>query len=347
MIGRLLNYGAATAKVRAMYAKRLTAEDFSQIAALKSVRDVVDFLKVHPGWRGAFDGTFDETRRGPLEGGLRRHLSAEYVRILRFIGREDRFIVSDRILRTDMEQIMLFMRHARAGRSADYTPDLPPSLLRQSKIDYDMLSGASTYEEMLEAVSKTRFAAALSRLKAEAGGFPDYTSVEMIMRNHYYRTLMDMVEKRYGGSVYKLLREAVGRQADIINLTIIMRVRKFFPSQADSVISMLLPVRLKLTPAYINRLYSAKTDESAEALLRDGPYGRLFGEDQTIYSPDNYHRFLSDFNRKILGLGIPTVYTPAAYLNLRDVELKNLTALIECIRYGINPERMAAYLLPM
>ena len=338
MIISLMGLGAAATKVKAMYAKRLTPEDFASIAAKRSVPDVVDYLKAHPGWRGAFDGTFDETRRGPLEAGLRRYLLSEYMRILHYIGRQDRFIIYDRVLRTDMEQIMLFLRHAQAGRAVDYKVDLPALFLRQSRIDYGLLSRATTYIDMLGAVKNTRFHGSLSRLPADESGFPDYMSVEMIMRNHYYRELMDMVEKRYRGRVYKLLREAVGAQADMINLTIITRVRKFFPEQLDAVIPMLLPVRYKLSPAFVNRLYTAKTDEAAEALLRSSPYGKAFTSQQITHIEEYYYQFLYDFNRKILKQGIPTIYTPAAYLGLRDVELKNLIATIECVRYGVRPE---------
>ncbi|MCL2747093.1 MAG: V-type ATPase subunit [Oscillospiraceae bacterium] len=344
MIGALLSHGAAAAKVRAMYAKRLTPEDFARIAAQRTVPDVVQFLKAHPGWRGAFDASFDETRRGPLEEGLRRHLLSEYTRIIRFIAREDRFITYDRILQSDMEQIMRFLRYAQVGRADDYRPDLPPSIYRQSRIDYDLLSHASTYEEMMQAVAGARFHGALSRLPLVSGGFPDYMSVEMIMRNHYYRELMNLVDKRYRGREYKLLREAVGAQADMINLTIIMRVRKFFPGQRDAVLPMLLPVRYKLTPAYVNRLYTAQTDESAEALLREGPYGKRLDDRRISRIEDFYYRFLFDFNRRILKSGIPTVYTPSAYLGLRDVELRNLIAAIECVRYGVSPDKAPAYL---
>jgi V/A-type H+-transporting ATPase subunit C len=344
VIGALIQYGAVATKVKAMYANRLTAEDFAKIAKLRRVPDVVSFLKEHPGWRGAFDGSFDETRRGPLETGLRRYLSSEYMRILHFLDREDRFIVYDRVLRTEMEQIMLFLRYARAGRPSDYRPDLPAFFERHSRIRYDSLTKAVTYEDMLAAVKDTGFYAALARLTPEEEGFPDYTSVEMVMRNHYYRALMDMVGTRYRGGDQELLRRAVGSQADMINITIILRVRKFFPDRLDSVIPLLLPVQYKLTPAFVHRLYSAKTDEAAAALLRESPYKNVFAAHDFAHIEDYYYQFLYDFNRRLLSSGVPSVYTPAAYLNLREVELKNLTTAIECVRYGIQPTEAPTYL---
>lgn len=343
MLGELIQYGAVATKVKAMYARRLMPEDFAKIAALHRVSDVAQYLKEHPGWRGAL-ANFEDPRRTALEATLRRYLLDEYMRILFFIGREDRFIVQDRVLRTEMEQIMLFLRFARAGRAADYRAELPEVFDHHSRIRYDMLSQASNYGDMLEAVKNTRFYSALSRLPLGDGGFPDYTSVEMVMRSHYYRELMKMIDKRYNNKMHDLLKESVGVQVDMINITIIMRVRRFFPEQIDNVLPMLLPVRYKLTPTFVNQLYTAANDAAAEALLRSSPYGKVFSSHHYTHIEEYYYQFLYEFNRKLLSSGTPTVYTPVAYLNLREVELKNLISLIECVRYGVQPSQASGYL---
>jgi V/A-type H+-transporting ATPase subunit C len=130
----------------------------------------------------------------------------------------------------------------------------------------------------------------------------------------------------------------------MINITIILRVRKFFPGKLDSVIALLLPVQYRLTPAFVNRLYSAATGEQASALLRESPYKKIFIAHDYAHIEDYYYQFLYDFNRRLLALGLPSVYTPAAYLSLREIELKNLTTAIECVRYGLQPSEAPTYL---
>lgn len=344
MLGQLSQYGAVATKVRAMYANRLMPEDYKTIAAMRRVSDVFSFLKGHPGWRGALTGNLDEARASTLESALRHYLLEEYVRILHFIHREDRFILHDHTLRAEMEQIMNVLRLAHAGRISDFRADIPPMFEHQSRINFDKLSKAVNYADLLDAVKDTRFYKALARLPAGADGFPDYTTVEIVMRSHYFRELMDMIDKKYHGDMHDLLKESVGVQVDMINITIIMRVRRFFPNQIDTVLPMLLPVHYKLKPMFINQLYSAPTDERAEELLRQSPYGKVFSGRHYNYIEEYYYQFLYEFNRKLLSSGTPSVYTPVAYLNLREVELKNLIALIECVRYGIQPAQAPAFL---
>lgn len=344
MISQLIEYGAVATKVKAMYAKRLMPEDFQRIASLGKVSDVVSFLKGHPGWRGALRGQFDESRRGPLEAELRHFLLDEYLRILRYIGREDRFIMYNSILLTEMEQIMLFLRYARAGRAADYRFEAPPFFTRHSRIHFDILSKASTYEGMLAAVRDTSFYAPLARLPLSDDGFPIYTEVEVVMRSHYFRELMDMVEARYRGRTLSLLKESVGMEVDLINITTIMRVRRFSHGNADDVLPMLLPVRHKLKPAFINQLYMAPSDEEALALLRSSPYGKVFSAHDFTHIEEYYYQYLYEFNRKAITSGTPSIYTPVAYLSLRQVELKNLVNSIEFVRYGVQSYHVPDFL---
>ena len=52
------------------------------------------------------------------------------------------------------------------------------------------------------------------------------------------------------------------------------------------------------------------------------------------------HRLLQyRFDLRQLRAAQPTVYTPIAYLGLKEIELRNIISIIECIRYKVAPER--------
>ena len=46
-------YGALSAKVRALYGKRLRSDDFARLAARRSEAEILDELRQHPGWSRA------------------------------------------------------------------------------------------------------------------------------------------------------------------------------------------------------------------------------------------------------------------------------------------------------
>ncbi|MDR1157128.1 MAG: V-type ATPase subunit [Oscillospiraceae bacterium] len=335
MLGQLIDYSAVATKVRAMYSRRLMPEDYLKIASFKRVSEVVAYLRNHPGWRGALSGSQEETRRSPLEAALRHYLLEESLSILHYISREDRFLSNNRVLLTEMEQIMLFLRYARAGRADEYHFDAPPFFDRHSRIHYSMLSKAATYEDMLAAVRETNFYTPLARLPLTEEGFPNYTTVETVMRSHYYRALLDMIGARYHGKTLAVLNESVGVEVDMINIMTLMRVRRYFSHQLGDVLSMLIPAHYKLTPAFIREMYTAATEEDAWGLLCASPYGKFFSSHVYTHIEEYYYQFLYEFNRRALSGASPSVYTPLAYLSLRQVELKNLINVIECVRYGL------------
>ena len=47
-----MTYGALSAKIRALYGKRLRADDFARLAGLKNEAELLEALRQHPGWSG-------------------------------------------------------------------------------------------------------------------------------------------------------------------------------------------------------------------------------------------------------------------------------------------------------
>ena len=44
-----MTYGALSAKIRALYGKRLRADDFARLAGLKNEAELLEALRQHPG----------------------------------------------------------------------------------------------------------------------------------------------------------------------------------------------------------------------------------------------------------------------------------------------------------
>ncbi len=344
MLSELFDYGAVATKVRAMYKNRLRPEDFAQITSMKKVADVVTFLRGHPGWKGAFDEGFKETRRRPLEDRLRQFVLSDYYSILHFLPRDDRFILQYRVLSAEMDELMLFLQLARAGRAAEYQCHMPDLFLRHSRFQFAELSRAKNYADFLAAAKRTKFYEALLRIAPDDGDYPSYTAVETIVRSHYFRQLFAYIDKHYKGRVRELLREAIGSQVDLINISTVVRIRHFHPNNDRELYAYLLPVHYKLRPSFIRSLYEADSDEQVMTLLSASAYGKFFSSQEFSHIEEYYYQFLYAFNRRHISDGIPSVYTPMAYLSLRDVELKNLINSIEFVRYGIAPSRAPAFL---
>ncbi len=340
MISRFIKYGGLTGKVRAMYGNRLKSDDFKKLASINTVPEIAMFLKAHPGWSGALDElTMADIHRGSLEARLRNHLLDEYQRIFKFMSREDRPIMAYPITRTEIDQIMLFLRFLKAGRPQDYVFSAPSFYENHSRIDFDALRECTSYAGFLDVMRGSPYFPPLVALTLPGGEIPEYPVVETVLRAQYYHTFLTAVDKHYRGEIQSILRRSVGMQIDILNITRVVRLRRYFQIAGKDIWNYLIPVHFKLKPAYIEALFAAPDEQGAQEILNSGPYGKLFSAHSFTYIEEYYYQQLYDFNHAYIHSGVPSVYTAIAYLTLRDIELKDLINVIELVRYGTSVDR--------
>lgn len=327
------DYEALTAKVKAMYGKRLRRDDFMRMARMASVDEVYADLRQNPVWGPGVARLSEASRfgRAKLEAALRNQIREEYVRLSAFIPRRDKALMEFPVLRSELDGLLFTLTRLRAGRVTEPEP-LPTSFIRHSRTDEDALTRCTDYEGLLEAVRKSIFYEPLARLRPPPGKLPDYTLVESALFTVYYDHFMNTVEKRYEGDAKVLLRRGIGTQVDMLNLMHILRIKRFFPEE-DGFIKILFPSYYKLKPAQIRELCAAPDLASAMAVASQTPYGKYFQNASVEDLGRLYDEYLFRFSRRQLMQGRPSIYVAVAFLNLRELELKELITVVETVKY--------------
>ena len=87
----LMTYSGIVTKIRAMQAKLLTDQDFENIAGLRSVPEVIEYLKEKPAYAEDL-GQMDVAlyHRGNVEKVLYQSLYNDYTKIFRFAGMQQK-----------------------------------------------------------------------------------------------------------------------------------------------------------------------------------------------------------------------------------------------------------------
>jgi len=343
----VVKHGAVAAKVRALYGKRMTHGDYIKMAGLHYVSEVADYIKSHPGYADTMvlTDTHDIDSEG-LEVALDRDILDEYLRLLHFFQRDDLVIMRYLVVKTELHEIMRFMRLAKAGRADEYTFNHPKYFDRYSKIYYSRLTTAVTYADMLEAVRDTPYYNVLKNLKVGESGFPDYTLVEVAIQSAYYRWVFSVIGKNYKGASHKRLMECVGIQVDMLNVTAILRLKRTFPGllARDMVYKYLIPVSYMLNPELIRQLLNSKDDEDLLGIIHNSKLGRICKGSIEQEIDRCFYNTMIPFYNKLLRSSPPNIGAAMAYLFLKELEVKNLKSLTECVRYGMPAEKTMGYL---
>ncbi len=332
-------YIAVGCKVKALYGKRLSPEDFERLSSMRSVSEIASYLRSCPGWQSAMEKLADsDVHRGELEDALKTQVQEESSRIYSFMTSRSKRLLLFFIHRMDLNLILAALRRIQSGSDRGSEAIITDIYRKYSRINHEALDRASDFLSLLSAVQGSMFYEPLRALiSSESSGMPDYTKASLALLGVYYVSMHKTVVSCTAGSEKALLLENLAGSVDLSNVVHVMRVKKYFPGSEKSVYSLLIPKFFRLKPSFFKALYESADMDSAFSLLRASPYGRLFSENHFEYIEQYQMLWNYTFDRKQLLSGTQTVFTPMAYISLKMHELHRLINIIECVRYGLPP----------
>lgn len=316
----------------------MTPDDYRQLLSKKTIPEAAAFLQNHPGYKEPLSGlSASSLHRETLENALRCAYVDEYRRIFSFLRMEDKEFMRFPIYRAEQDAILTTMRHLTSTNILEPVATWEPLLKKQSKLDLSALQTASTFPEIVRAAENTIYGSALQRILVGENKSPSSAFVDNMMQTAYYAHLYKILGKNYHGEAKTIVKESLDDETDLLNLVQFLRLKKHFPPEDIQLYSFPLPCSPKLRREYIQQLIAAPDYDSAFQLVLDGPYGTLFRS----ISPSGLEAYLYTlqyrFSKKQLRAAQPTIFTPIAYLTLKEIELRNIISIIECIRYNVDP----------
>lgn len=340
MTGAGGKYGALSAKVHALYGKRLRAGDFARLAGMKSEAEILDALRQHPGWSRALSrcapGSWKYVGRVELEAALEEELRLEYRSLAHYVPREDRPLMEFRVRVAERAALLSALRRLKAGKSAGERSTFPRSVLR-GKVDHRALEGCASYDQLLAAARESIYYPALLRLRPEPGSpLPDFTTAESRLRTACFAHMFRLIRERYRGETQQTLLRAMGGRADLLNIIHILRLKTYFPhTSPEDYLAILFPFHYRLRPELTRQLCAAPDAKGVFALLKESPYRDCFEGVEVLDVEEYYRRALYAFSRRQVLAAPPSICTAMAYLDLKELELMVLVNVIESVKYGV------------
>lgn len=328
-------YEAVSAKVRAMFGRRIMTEDYRNLLHKKSVPDIASYLASHPAYRSVISGINERfIRRSQLETLLRRHLLMESLRIFKQIEAKNRAFFQVVVAEREIEQLLKMIMAVRIGRTEGIIFDVPQYMSHISKVRFDRLPAAKSIRDIVDALRGTPYAKALEPLAADAWTSP--AAVERALMTYYYNLFYDSIEKTVTGDVRKALLKFVDSQIDVINITRIIRLKKYFDVPAERIPDYLLPFRGGIKRERLDAIIKAGDVREAYDIIESTRYRSLFSRFRMQNLDDYYLLFI--YNTALRAVRMPpSVLVPIAYLFIKEIEIKNLIRIIEGVRYRVSP----------
>ena len=342
-MGNLLEYSGIVTKIRAMEAKLLSPGQFTEIANLGSVPEIVDYLIKNTSYADVLETLEeDQIHRGNIEKILIQSLYRDYTKIYRFSGQKQRRFLKLILKNYEIDLINYCLRivinHYRQPFDLNYKKAF---FDRYSQISIEKLITSRTTDELVENLKGTEYYAPLKKLKdSQNVTLYDYNlTLDLYFFTSTWREQKKVLKKKD----LELFMRDRGSKIDLLNLQWIYRAKKYYNMKPADIYLMLIPIHYKLSTDLVKELVEAPGLEEFETAVARTHYGRHYNFRQNLtieqmYADCLHHLYTVDRRRDPYSLAAINTY-----LFLKEEEINKLTTAMECVRYGLSPGETAAY----
>lgn len=339
----IIKYTDLNTKIRAMQGRMLKDEDFKELLGMKSVKDIANYLHSHTYYRQNFED-LDENNihRGDLEVMLYRAMITDALKIAKHLKGYEQDLFRFVYRKQEMEDLKKMLRAVQSGQSLSTLDKKTLFVSRLSHIDFDLSLKAKNARELVDSLVGTNFYGVLNPLVTVDHQI-DLFAASMALDLYYYKQMALDIKRKSSGKNKEILKTAFGLDADFRNMLWIYRSKKYYDIRKEILYTYILPGGHKLKKDQIVQLVEANTAEEVLRLLKKGPYSELVDFDSNHWDNSFYKFYGAKQSHNIRML--PTTIAPIiGYIFIKEIEILNLTTIIEGVRYGVEPSEMAKYL---
>ncbi len=326
---------AILTKARAMYGSRITSEEYAELLRKRTVGEIAAFLKGKPGYAGVLKSINEGTvHRGRLEAALNRGIFEKYERLYRYDPSSGRGFFGFAVSFSEVDEILRCLMFLQSGNPEGFIADIPVFLKKHASFDLMSLASVTSFGELLEVLEHTPYAAILKGQNILSGN-ASYTACETALKNYLYGAELSEIKKVYHGKTKKNLLELIKNSIELQNICTVFRAKIYYKKTEEEIKKMLCPVKNWLSEAAMQQLMECETSDSFFKAVSSSHYGRFFSPDGFV-DIDNFVRrikYLKDRQYIMFSTDAPVALY--AFVDLCNIELFNITNIIEGVRYSV------------
>ena len=343
-MGNVMTYSGIVTKIRAMQSRLLSSEDYENIASMRNVMEVANFLKEHPSYT-EFLSEIDESlyNRGNIEKILYQSLYRDYAKLYRFSSLKQRQFLKLYLKSFEVELINSCLRNVFDHSEKNFDLDFKKAFFaRYSHLNIDLLYSSKDLDELVENLKDTEYYSTLVKMK-ESGAATLY-DYNLALDLYYFTSVWKMKKRLLKKKELEIYTQDCGVKIDLLNLQWIYRAKKYYHLSPNDIYMLTIPIHYKIHLAEFKALVEAPTVEEFNTLRSQTAYAKKYDFEQNktleaMYKECLHKMYLSGRRREPYSIASITTY-----LFLKEEEINKLTTALECVRYGLTPRETLGYL---
>jgi V/A-type H+/Na+-transporting ATPase subunit C len=336
---------ALAAKAKAMYGERLVKADYDELLRKRNVQEIAGYLKNDTHYDKILEGINESSiHRGYLEVLIRQRLFLDFVQLVRYGDSTNKFYQYG-ILQIEIKQILLTLRFLKETERGGQISQLPLFANKMTSFDLQKLVNVNTYDELLTVLKSTPYHKILLPVKPRPGEELDYTACEIALNAHYHTEVLGHIKKEFSGEAKEQLLEVFNTQIELDNITKIYRLKKYYKSLPEDIIKVLNPTTVKIPRKTLIKWIETKTADEFVDALSTTAYKSSINRKDFVYIEYHMDSIMYNINKHFIRFATDPNVVMIAYMNLLEIETRNIIDIIEGVRYKVETDKISKLLI--
>lgn len=322
-----VKYPNINAKLKGMYAKRITKLDLEDLIKQNKLKNAVLMLKLKC---EIFKSSDENIDRLEIESLLEENQIEDILKILKLLDEKDKKLFEIFLLQYEIKCVKSIFRKLF---SEDKTEIVVQNVKKWTVTLFEDIKGIETaqnFEQFFAAIKRMKYYKILKKYQEQSN--INVFEVENEIDKLYFETLYDRVKNVTN------LRKIIGSEIDLLNVLWIFRVKKYYNFNKEKLKQILINRNYKLNSNIIDKLIQANSFEEVKEIMQKTIYIDIFKEESDL--ENNIDKYLYSVNKKIFKNDTMSIAYIFAYVNLIDYENNDIINTIEGIRYNMEKQEI-------
>ena len=337
---------ALLAKIHVMYSKRLSDEDYSALASMTTNEDILSYLRNTERY-GRYLQSYSSVTltSGRLESIIKLaqlEMMASVCKMEMFLGEGlYRYFIE----RDEIEMILYCARYL----DTDTIDDLfkrPNFYAEHQKVSAYMLQKATSFEQLYTILRGSPYQKLVGPLISHGIENTGLAPLESVLFNYIYENAAKRIKKELHGKGKDELLDYICLLSDMKIIEALYRTVAHYPSNSWYKSGLLVTLVTAFSDREIKALYSCDSTEKIIDKLNKSVYGKHFRKINDFEDIDRItDRIILDVSIKNVRYSQNPLLCVFSYHTLAEHEVKNITHIIEGIKYGLSSDEILRILV--
>lgn len=318
-----IKYPSINAKLKGMYSKRLKNDDLQDLAKQNNLKSAVAILKNKS---SSLNVLSEDADREQIEKVLNGEIIYDIEKIVKYLDKNDTQIFNLLISKYEIRCIKRAIKLLYSKNEYDENIKIWTNTIFT---DLKGLESIKSIDEFLKIINNTKYKKILKKYFENKNTEYSIFEIENELDKMYLKSIYNSAGNN------KNLKKMIGAKIDFTNILWIYRMKKYYNFSEDKIEKSIIDINYALKKNQILSLVKAKNIEELNEILKKTVYSNISTDD--IYELEcNMKKYLHGLYIKNFKSNLLSINCIYSYLNLVELENKDIISIIEAVRYGID-----------